>query len=390
MRWELDVCTALGTALIVTRGHGVPEVKKIRERARLLIERIDDPAIQFPTLFSLWNFSTGTADLAESKRLVTRMSELVARADNDEMALMFHSARLRTAFFRAEYAESADSVRQVLTLHDPLRDKDLPSQYGQDEPGSIALGVDAWRLWLQGYPAQATTRAREARELAELSDSPYGRAFAWAWSLAALQFRGETAQLERRASELRRLCAEHDIATWIAWATFFEGWVVGARANEADGIALMEQGLGGWRGAGIRIVEPCLLALLSEACLRAGRIETAGERLAEARDQVEKTGECWWEAELYRLEGEILLAAGDKGHIDRAEVCFRRALEVAGRQGATSLELRAALSLSRLGSSPDAHQLLGEIVGRFTEGHDTVDLRAAQTQLALVQPLAND
>jgi predicted ATPase len=189
---------------------------------------------------------------------------------------------------------------------------------------------------------------------------------------------------------LRRLCAEHDIATWIAWATFFEGWVVGARANEADGIALMEQGLGGWRGAGIRIVEPCLLAVLSETCLHAGRIETAGERLAEARDQVEKTGECWWEAELYRLEGEILLAAGDKGHIDRAEVCFRRALEVAGRQGATSLELRAALSLSRLGSSPDAHQLLGEIVGRFTEGHDTVDLRAAQTQLALVQPLAND
>ena len=116
--------------------------------------------------------------------------------------------------------------------------------------GSIALGVDAWRLWLQGYPAQAATRALEARELAKHLDSPYGTAFAWAWSLAALQFRGETAQLERRASELRHHCAEHGIATWIAWATFFEGWVVGARANEAEGIALMETGLGGWRGAG--------------------------------------------------------------------------------------------------------------------------------------------
>ena len=113
----------------------------------------------------------------------------------------------------------------------------------------------------------------------------------------------------------------------------------------------------------------------------------ASERLAEARDRVEKTGECWWEAELHRLEGEILLAAAGDGDVrDRAEACFRRALEVAGRQGATSLELRAALSLSRLGNSPDAHQLLGEIVGRFTEGHDTADLRAAQAQLSATQP----
>ena len=391
VRWELEVCTALGTALMVTRGHGVPEVKKVRERARLLIERLDDPAIQFPTLFNLWNFSTTGADLAESKRLVTRMSELVARAENDEMALMFHSARLRIALFRAEYAECADSVRQALTLHDPLRDHDLPSRYGQDEPGAIALGVDAWRLWLQGYPAQAATRAREARELAELLGSPYGKAFAWAWSLAALQFRGETAQLERRASELRRHCAEHGFPTWIAWATFFEGWVVGARGNEAEGIALMAKGLDGWRGAGLRIVEPYLLALLSETCLRAGRIEAAGERLAEARAQVEKSGERWWEAELHRLQGEVLLAAagdGDRG--DRAEACFRRALEVAGRQGATSLELRAALSLSRLASSPDAHQPLREVVGRFTEGHDTADLRAAQTQLSLIHPPTDD
>ena len=144
------------------------------------------------------------------------------------------------------------------------------------------LGRSPW-VWMPGDCGCRVIRPRprrgtlEARELAKHLDSPYGRAFAWAWSLAALQFRGDTAQLERRASELRRNCAEHDIATWIAWATFFEGWVVGARANEADGIALMEKGLGGWRGAGIRIVEPYLLALLSEMCLRAGRLE-AGQR----------------------------------------------------------------------------------------------------------------
>ena len=106
---------------------------------------------------------------------------------------------------------------------------------------------------------------------------------------------------------------------------------------------------------------------------RAGRIDAAGERLAEARAKVESIGERYWEAELHRLEGEVLLAAADDEDRDRdrgarAEACFRRALEVAGRQGATSLELRAALSLTRLGNSHDAHQLLSEVVGRFTEG----------------------
>jgi len=153
---------------------------------------------------------------------------------------------------------------------------------------------------------------------------------------------------------------------------------------------LMERGLDAWRGTGTHILEPYLLALLSETCLRAGRMEAAGERLAEARARVEKSGECWWEAELHRLQGEVLLAADDGDRGDRAEACFRRALGVAVRQGATSLELRAALSLSRLGNSPDAHQLLREVLGRFTEGHDTADLRAAQTQLSLIHLPADD
>jgi adenylate cyclase len=190
---------------------------------------------------------------------------------------------------------------------------------------------------------------------------------------------------------LRRLCAEHGYTLWLAWATCFEGWAAGAQGNLGEGITLMERGVDAWRGAGALCHLPYFLALLAELCLRAGRIDAAGERLAEARAQEEGSGERLWEAELHRLEGEVLLAAADDGDRgDRAEACFLRALEVAGRQGATSLELRAALSLSRLASSPDAHQLLREVVGRFTEGHDTADLRAAQAQLSVIHPPSED
>jgi adenylate cyclase len=152
----------------------------------------------------------------------------------------------------------------------------------------------------------------------------------------------------------------------------------------------MERGVDAFRDTGARVHLPYCLALLAELCLRAGRIDAAGERLAEARAQLESSDERWWEAELHRLEGEILLAAADdggrdRGCGDRADACFRSALEVARRQQARSLELRAALSLSRLWSRSrrdEARRLLGGVLETFTEGHDTPDLRAASEQMA--------
>jgi predicted ATPase len=150
----------------------------------------------------------------------------------------------------------------------------------------------------------------------------------------------------------------------------------------------MEQGLEAVRATGTRLLSPYFLALLVETHLSLGQVEPARDRLAEARAQVAKSDERLWEAELHRLEGEVLMAAEEEGPGDgadrcSAEECFRRALEVARRQGATSLELRAALSLNHLGSTRgDARQLLSELVDAFTEGHDTADLRSARELLA--------
>jgi tetratricopeptide (TPR) repeat protein len=393
VRWELEICATLAWTLSATRGFSDPEVTRINSRARSLIERLDDPVTQLPALFNLWLRSTGAADLAESANLVTRMSELAAGTENDELAMMYSSARARTQFYLGDLAGCAEHMRRILTPYDPLRLADVHGRYGQVEHAISCLGVNAWLLWLQGYPDQALAQTREADELAERFDGPFTDAVAGYLALPTLLFCGDTAQLDRRTSDLQRLCAEQGYSLWLAWSTCFEGWVAGARGNVAEGIALMERGVEAFRGTGTRAHLPHCLSLLAELCLRAGRIEAARERLVEARAQAQSSGERYWEAELHRLQGEVLLAAagdGDRDRGDRAEACFRRALEVAGRQGAASLELRAALSLSRLGSSPDAHQQLREVVGRFTEGHDTADLRAAQTQLSLIHLPTDD
>jgi adenylate cyclase len=108
---------------------------------------------------------------------------------------------------------------------------------------------------------------------------------------------------------------------------------------------------------------------------------------------VNQHGERWWEAELYRLQGELLLQSGVQSpesgafapHVAEAAACFHRALTIARHQQARALELRAALSLSRLwqqqGKPTEARQVLADVYGWFTEGFDTADLRAARTQL---------
>jgi predicted ATPase len=156
------------------------------------------------------------------------------------------------------------------------------------------------------------------------------------------------------------------------------------QGDAAAGVAYIQQGLDVVQRRGLKLYRPYFLALLAEAYGQAGQPEAGLTALAEAVTLVEATEERWWEAEVYRLKGALLLqrSCADVG---QAEACFQQALDVARRQQARALELRAALSLTRLwqtqGQRVEARQLLAEIYGWFTEGFDTPDLQAAKALL---------
>jgi predicted ATPase len=126
------------------------------------------------------------------------------------------------------------------------------------------------------------------------------------------------------------------------------------------------------------------LGLLAEACVRAGQVDEGLRALDEAWEAMQETEERVYEAELYRLKGELLLQQS-AGQQKEAEASFQHALDVARRQGARSLELRAAMSWSRVlqqqGKREEARRLLAEVYAWFTEGFDTVDLRDARALL---------
>jgi len=166
-----------------------------------------------------------------------------------------------------------------------------------------------------------------------------------------------------------------------------------------EGVVQIRQGLAAWQALGAATGRPYWLALLAEAYGRLGQIEDGLAVVAGALEAVQKTEQRPVEAKLYRLKDELYLqsrqvedkskTSQDKSEVpspeSEAEECFHTAIEIARKQQAKSLELRAVMSLSRLwqsqGKREEARKMLAEVYGWFTEGFDTVDLKAARALL---------
>jgi predicted ATPase len=175
------------------------------------------------------------------------------------------------------------------------------------------------------------------------------------------------------------------MAQRIATGTFLQGWALAAQGRGEDGLAQMRQGLASYRATGTVLELPWYLGVLAETCGSTGRVEEGLDTIAEALRVADNTG--YYVAELYRLQGELLLAQASNGpQWFEVEASLQQALDVARRQQARSLELRAAMSLAGLwqqqGKRTEAYALLAPIYVWFTEGWDTADLQEAKALLA--------
>jgi predicted ATPase len=192
----------------------------------------------------------------------------------------------------------------------------------------------------------------------------------------------QTAQAHAEAA--LALATEHGFGRYVASGGLARGAALAAQGQGEAGIALMRQGLDALQATGSAVGMPFHLARLAEAYGQVGQLEEGLHLLAEALAVVDTTGGRQWEAELYRLHGELLLRQ-TVPDAPQAEAYFQRALDVARRRQAKSWELRAAMSLARLwqqqGKRAEAHELLAPIYGWFTEGFDTADLQDAKALL---------
>jgi predicted ATPase len=382
---EIDLQIALGQALMAARGQGVPEVERAFSRAWALCGQVDEAPQIFPVLWGLWRFYFIGAKHRTALELGEQCLRLAQRGHDRERLLASHLALGSSCIFLGEYASARAHLEQGIVLYDSQEHHELAFRYGIDLK-TWCLSYVAWPLWLLGYPDQALRRSHEALTLAQELAHPLSLTVALDYAAWLHQLCHEPSATQAHAEAAIALAREHGFPQYEALGLLFWGWTLAEQGQVEEGVAALRQGMAAQRAAGAAIIRPYSLAMLAEASKQEPEVGLAA--LAEALSLVDATDERWWEGELYRCKGGLLLRQLVPD-AQEAEGCFHQALNIARRQEAKSLELRAAMSLGRLwqqqGKRDEAHELLAPVYGWFTEGFDTPDLQEART---LIEELA--
>jgi predicted ATPase len=383
IRREVDMHIALGASLLATKGQAAPEVEQTYHHAQHLCQSLDDPHQLSPILRGLWNYYNVRAEYQTAHALGEQLLTLAQHVQDSAMLLAAHRTLGTTLFFMGAIASAHTHFAQGMALYDLKQHGAFAFLYGEDT-GVICHSQAAWALWYLGSPAQGLTRSQEAVTLAQQSAHPFSLAFALNCVAMFHQFRREVHGTQEHAEAAISLATEQGFPLWIAHGAILRGWALAQQGQAQEGIVQITQGLMTYRATGAELLRPYYLALFAEAHSIIGQPEAGLTVLAEALTLVDKTGERWYEPELHRLKGELLIQQSSDNQAE-AENCFHQAIVVAQSQQAKSLELRAATSLARLwqqqGKRQEAHDLLAPVYTWFTEGFDTADLQEAKVLL---------
>jgi predicted ATPase/class 3 adenylate cyclase len=392
---EFALQTTLGPVLIATKGYAAPEVGAAYDRARELCQRAENSS-QLPiVVFGLFAFYVVRADHEKALTLGEHLLSLAESAQDEALLLQAHNALGLAFFFQGDFAASREHLERCISMYDLERHRSLAFSYAGQDPGVTSFVFLAWASQSAGYPDQALKRSSDALSLAQLLSHPYSLAYARGIAAAFHQFRKDGEVTQDLANASLGVSTEHGFPFWSAFQTILLGWVSVKQGKTDEGIAQMSSGLEAYRATGAELLRPYLMGLLAEALGERGSTERALALIDEALETVEKTGERFYEAELYRQKGELLLRSYSEGselpftaqssRPCEIERCFQKAMIVAGRQQAKWFELRAVTSLARLwhhqGRKEDAHTMLAKSYNWFTEGFDTADLKDAKLLL---------
>jgi predicted ATPase len=374
---------ALEASLLAVKGIGAAEVGEIYTYARQFCEHLEDPHQLFPVLRGLHIYYNVRAEYQTAHALAAQLLTLAQQSQDPALLVVAHRALGTTLYYLGAVATAHTHFAQGLALYDPQQHRALAFLYG-DDAGVGCASLNVWTLWYLGYPDQGLIRSQEAVTLAQQVAHPFSLSGALLLAAMFHAFRREVRVVQERAEAAIRLAQEQGFLHLMAWGSLLRGWVLTHQGQAKEGIEQINQGIMDYRATGGEINRSYYLVLLAEAHGTMRQPEAGLAVLTEALTLVDTTGERWYEPELHRLKGALLLQQSSDNATE-AEACFHQAIAIAQDQSAKSWELRAATSLARLwqqqGKRQEAHDLLAPVYGWFTEGFDTADLQEAKALL---------
>jgi DNA-binding winged helix-turn-helix (wHTH) protein/tetratricopeptide (TPR) repeat protein len=399
-RQEVDLQTTLGLTYMAAKGYATPEVGTAYNRAQTLCRQLDDTPRLGRVLGGSWIFHLARAEFHTAREMAEKMLELGHKTNDPAILGPAHHGVGQVLFHTGEFGPAGEHLEQAFALFTRQMVSSPDAVRSVQDGRVISLGFLAFCLWHLGYPDRALRKAREALTLARELSHPFTLAYGLFFVAAVHGFRGEHALVHEPNEEMLALSLEHEFPVFVAAGVFVRSLMLLAQGKIgiAEGIAQIRQMMDASRATGAVSGHPMLLAVLAELLMGAGQIEEGLASLAEAQATVDRTGERRYDTRLSFTKGTLLLgqisrmkkADDQREKAAEAETWFTRAVEIARRQKAKSLELQAVLRLSRLwqqqGRRDQARELLAEAYDWFTEGFATADLKEAKALLEEFTP----
>lgn len=379
-RDQLTVLMQAGLLLTTTRGYASNEAMSCYRGVQELCTQLGETAILYSVSINHWRYSLVTNDLMTTQELAKEVYRLTQSLDDPALTVGAYRALSTSAYFRGTFEPAQKHAQQGIDLW-----------YSQDQIPTIieevtapivtCLAIEAMVRWHRGFPDQARAQVRKAVDVArDLSDM---NALAVGLFLNSYvnQFCRLPEETMKNTRELIEVCEAQSIVLWLAAGKVLRGWALAALGEVREGLLLIDQGMRNWRQTGAETSVQYFLYLKAVSLAALGRSKEALGLLEEAEVFANKMNEHWWQAELYRMKGEMLLR--ENAPSDLVEWNFDLALNVARSKGSRSQELRAALGIGRMwrkhGKDREARLLVEGVYKQFEEGFDYPDLLEAKS-----------
>jgi predicted ATPase len=379
---ELGARMTLGVALMATQGFSAAEVEQTFRRARELCEELGPGPNLFRALWGLWTVHVIRAEFQVAQVLADEMMN--AAAANRDLLMPAHYAQAMTSDYVGDHRTARANYEQLISLYDPQLHRSHIYLYGLDLK-TVALSRLCWITWALGYADDARRLLEECVTFARHVAHPYSTSCALLTTPQLCWDFDEPHRAQQLAEEAMAVSSDQGFPLSLAYAAVHHGWAIAKQGRLDEGLDEMRRSFAMLHAMGAEMSWTGYQVSMAEVLGDAGRvaegIEVANQGLARA----EALGERFFEAELYRVRADLRWKAAEDEPIPDIEQDYARALDVARARGSKSHELRAAMGLARVwryqGEPGRARDLLRPLVGWFTQGLDTPDLRRASTLL---------
>jgi class 3 adenylate cyclase/predicted ATPase len=383
-RRELELQLALGPTLSATRGWSSPEAERAYRRAEELAQGLGADRERFDAVWGLWMIhNTGNAP-EKARGITTELFRIANQLDDAALRMEAHHASWACANALGDHAATVEHMRQGLALYECDKHRAHAFSYGGHDTAVCAKAIGGRSLWALGYPEQATRSTDASIVLAETLGHAPSLAHALLFASLYRQICRDAVAVLTMTERLIALALEHRLALYHAVGCIARGWALAKKGQLSDGLGGLRRDVEAYDVGGPKNFSSYCRTVLAEVYLGVGDTTQALQAVDDALRVAEQISNRTSLSEVFHLKGRILASIAP-GREPDAEACFLEALRVARMQQAKSLELRAAVSLSRLrrdqGRLTEARDLLAPVYGWFTEGFDTQDLKEAKALL---------